>query len=882
MESGTAEWTSNGYVRAAFELPPGGTIEVDGRTWTKKELFIHAIDLDASNASAYANLGAILDAGEVVEALGRRWTNRDLFMEAIRQDPAGVRWHIGSTLAYFDLGTILKAGESVEMLGKHWTNRDLYMEAIKQDPTYSRAYTKLSSMVRAGESIEMLGRHWTSRDLCIEAIKQDRTHALAYVDLAQALQVGESIGMLGKRWTKKDLIMAAIKQDPTYARAYADLSNALQSGESIEMLGSLWTQKDLNIEALKQDPGAASAYFNLGTILNVEESLEMLGKSWTRRDLFEEAIKQDAAYGLAYFNLSASLQAGNASARAIEASTVQSKQQLTMREELWLAQQRLVKAREEMLLIEDSLKVVINTCHHHPEKLLQAREQTSELLNLDVSAQPWRQSYVQAQNERQGLRTDFTSVCPVAPVAVGRPGITVGPAVDDGEPASEPACEPLTKEQKWEDQDAKDDALKRLDRKGSSLSRLSRVARIRRFKYAWSVDVEHGVRMKDLLGHPLLDTTSAVVIMANSVLLGVETNMGTRIDPFEPPSWLWGITLGCNIYFLLEVLVRLSVLRLEFVTHESRSWNIFDLVLVILSMLDYAMERDGGTRAVKTMRMLRILRLFRVFRFSRQLASLAEMIMDSLLTLVWTLCMVFLLMYAFAVTLTGRSSDWIKSQVDTSKPSWYDSVAGSEKARVSEMADRFGDIARTWHTLLKCVLGGTDWGDVTDLLSETDQISMILLLVYIMFCMLAILNIVTGVFLDNALQTAKNQREYQLERAMQNKSAGHKHMKIFFELLDIDGSGAITQDELEEMLLDPDVADFFEIIVGFDASDADVIFRAIDKNRRGTISLDEFLAGCDRLKSHVRAVDIVTLSRSIDGLKRDVRSLHEAQRSTQG
>ena len=65
---------------------------------------------------------------------------------------------------------------------------------------------------------------------------------------------------------------------------------------------------------------------------------------------------------------------------------------------------------------------------------------------------------------------------------------------------------------------------------------------------------------------------------------------------------------------------------------------------------------------------------------------------------------------------------------------------------------------------------------------------------------------ITGVFVDSAIQTSNSQRDIQIEREMELKDSFLKSLKGFFEALDTDGSGSIHLEEIKIMLQDgPDI-----------------------------------------------------------------------------
>lgn len=170
----------------------------------------------------------------------------------------------------------------------------------------------------------------------------------------------------------------------------------------------------------------------------------------------------------------------------------------------------------------------------------------------------------------------------------------------------------------------------------------------------------------------------------------------------------------------------------------------------------------------------------------------------------------------------------------------------------------FGSLGRTLYTLLLSILGGVSWHLVCDLLLEIDILSASLLLFYIMFTMFSVLNVITGVFVDTAIQTSNSQRDIQIEREMELKDSFLKSLKDFFEALDTDGSGSIHLEEIKIMLQDPTLAAYFAVL-GFDEVNANQIFHLLDDDESGEVSIEEFLEGCSKLKGAARSIDVHAL-----------------------
>merc|ERR1711988_1365241 len=70
----------------------------------------------------------------------------------------------------------------------------------------------------------------------------------------------------------------------------------------------------------------------------------------------------------------------------------------------------------------------------------------------------------------------------------------------------------------------------------------------------------------------------------------------------------------------------------------------------------------------------------------------------------------------------------------------------------------FGSLFETMYTLYKITAGGINWGDITVLLSGPGWAFEGIIILYTFFTIFAVINIVTGVFVDGAIELAKRDR----------------------------------------------------------------------------------------------------------------------------
>jgi hypothetical protein len=166
----------------------------------------------------------------------------------------------------------------------------------------------------------------------------------------------------------------------------------------------------------------------------------------------------------------------------------------------------------------------------------------------------------------------------------------------------------------------------------------------------------------------------------------------------------------------------------------------------------------------------------------------------------------------------------------------------------------FGSMPTSMFSLVKVITGGVDWGDVSDALGSLRDWPLALypFIAYIAFALIAFLNVVSGVFMDTAMDRAKKERELFLVRSAQ----------CVLDEVQMGTQGMITWPEFERALEDVDVRTFFNE-VDIDISDAKHLFDILDKSQDGLISADEFLKGCARLHGPAKALDLQLMSHEV-------------------
>eukprot|EP00747_Dinoflagellata_sp_TGD_P038907 gnl/TRDRNA2_/TRDRNA2_139950_c1_seq1.p1 gnl/TRDRNA2_/TRDRNA2_139950_c1~~gnl/TRDRNA2_/TRDRNA2_139950_c1_seq1.p1 ORF type:complete len:374 (-),score=69.36 gnl/TRDRNA2_/TRDRNA2_139950_c1_seq1:11-1132(-) len=292
-----------------------------------------------------------------------------------------------------------------------------------------------------------------------------------------------------------------------------------------------------------------------------------------------------------------------------------------------------------------------------------------------------------------------------------------------------------------------------------------------------------------------------------------------------------------------------------FFTMPGWGWNVFDCVVVTLQAFEEMMMAFGEVSThefflpsgvfMRIIRLLRIGRIIRILRVLHILTELRALVMSLLMTVkafFWAVLLLFGMIYVFGVYITQLTLDYRLSKRESGENTSeaYDSLQTS-----------FGSLDRTILSLYKALSGGIDWGDLADpLISEISPFIGFVFVIFVAFTMLAMMNVVTGVFVDTALQRAREEKEITLV----------SQARKLFATLDQSNDGVIHFSEFERHMGTQEMQKLLREI-DVDPSEARCLFEILDMNGEGSIDGEEFLSGCVRLQGPAKALDLCLVTR---------------------
>lgn len=186
----------------------------------------------------------------------------------------------------------------------------------------------------------------------------------------------------------------------------------------------------------------------------------------------------------------------------------------------------------------------------------------------------------------------------------------------------------------------------------------------------------------------------------------------------------------------------------------------------------------------------------------------------------------------------------------------------------------YSTLLHTISTLSMAISGGVDWRDVAIPLAEINIGLGILFGMYIAFAVLCVLNIVTGVFVDNATKTAQKDEDRLLMEDVDARKHWYSEVKRIFLEADSDNSGTLDWPKFERCVSDPRVQMLFRKVgVDMEAECPRGFFDLLDFAGEGKIDLDDFAMALQHLHGNARSIDLVRVRHDIKHFSRELANV---------
>jgi len=382
-------------------------------------------------------------------------------------------------------------------------------------------------------------------------------------------------------------------------------------------------------------------------------------------------------------------------------------------------------------------------------------------------------------------------------------------------------------------------------------------------------------QVESFVKKPIFENSVGVLILLSVLLIAIEVQYQASTKKASPMVFEVS-SVAFTVVFFIELVIRLFVTGCAFFSWQTSGflWNWLDTIFVLSGMLEFVYMIVGAdatsssivgalrvARLIRVARMLRVMRVVRSSPYFEELRVMLHAIMSAGGAIMWSMSILCALLFIVACILTQATTNFMLAH-DLS----------SQHRACSDLDSFFGSVPKALVTMFLSVTGGVNWSGPLDCISSIHISYGVVFFIAVCFCLIAMLNIVNGFFVESAMQAAKADRQHKVAEVARNKQKYIDELRRVFRLIDQDGSNQITFKEFKRCVEHQEFQDYLAAF-DLDIEAGEEIFHLLDANSDGTVTFEEFVQGCMRFRGQATAMDIASVRQDVKRLAARVSKL---------
>ncbi|CAJ1460073.1 unnamed protein product [Effrenium voratum] len=263
--------------------------------------------------------------------------------------------------------------------------------------------------------------------------------------------------------------------------------------------------------------------------------------------------------------------------------------------------------------------------------------------------------------------------------------------------------------------------------------------------------------------------------------------------------------------FLAEWLFRVAADGRQFPQDLA---NLFDTALIIVSLADLFLstrpaadgtDNQGSAKSVVLLRLMRALkslravRLVRSLRFFSGLRVLVKACTCFLPSLCWSMVLLGIFMIMGALMMGNLLQEFIADSSQSMEDRLW-------------VWNRYGTAYRATYTLFEVTFAGNWPTSARPVLDKVSHLFVIFFALYITIVVFAVIRVISAIFLKETFDAAANDAEQLVRDRLKMKAEYVDKLEGVFTAIDDTGDGMITEEQLSELLMRPEIAAYFQTL----------------------------------------------------------------------
>eukprot|EP00746_Dinoflagellata_sp_MGD_P141459 gnl/MRDRNA2_/MRDRNA2_74563_c0_seq1.p1 gnl/MRDRNA2_/MRDRNA2_74563_c0~~gnl/MRDRNA2_/MRDRNA2_74563_c0_seq1.p1 ORF type:complete len:671 (-),score=136.29 gnl/MRDRNA2_/MRDRNA2_74563_c0_seq1:4-1719(-) len=188
--------------------------------------------------------------------------------------------------------------------------------------------------------------------------------------------------------------------------------------------------------------------------------------------------------------------------------------------------------------------------------------------------------------------------------------------------------------------------------------------------------------------------------------------------------------------------------------------------------------------------------------------------------------------------------------------------------------EHFGGLDQSMFTLLQVVTGDAWASQIARPVLRIMPLMWMYFLAYIVIGVFVLMNLITAVIVENALQLARDNEEDQLEALDQCRKKNILHLKELFNSFDSETEGCLTENEFYSALtFRSDIIAKFKLL-DFHDEEIDDLFNDLDTGDK-ILEVQEFVNGLLAMQGEAKSKDLIRVKKSVERVHKKLDAVVE-------
>lgn len=201
------------------------------------------------------------------------------------------------------------------------------------------------------------------------------------------------------------------------------------------------------------------------------------------------------------------------------------------------------------------------------------------------------------------------------------------------------------------------------------------------------------------------------VIIINAIVLGCECSSVIKASAHY---LLVAVDNACLAIFTLELVAKIYAFGFAFFTGKDKGWNLFDFVIVGLSLF--------ASAGISVLRALRIFRAMRLLSVLPQMRLITEAMLHTLPSLFGVAILLFIFYYVYAVLCVNLFG--------------------------TDFPAHFGDLGKSFFTLFRLMIMD-DFGNIVRQIIDKFAYAWVIFVSFVLIVGFVVLNLVVGIIVES-------------------------------------------------------------------------------------------------------------------------------------